>query len=72
MTRPACAKDAETFFECFAAAAKQAPGVRDPDAGAKGLRACAESQEAYERCMRGQGAEDKLKFFRVPEAYRSS
>lgn len=44
-----CSKPASNFFECFTE--KGASNGEDPEAGAKGIEACASTLKAYEKCM---------------------
>mmetsp|Transcript_10613 Transcript_10613/g.34798 ORF Transcript_10613/g.34798 Transcript_10613/m.34798 type:complete len:86 (-) Transcript_10613:100-357(-) len=60
-----CAKQANAFFECFAAAGAQAPDTADADAGRRGLVECAKTLGTYKKCMSWW-----LKRNSMPEIYR--
>ncbi|CAK4079944.1 unnamed protein product [Aphanomyces euteiches] len=66
----ACKDVGEPFFACLYKHGKQPEGVSDPDAGKKGMAACAKQLAAYNTCVDKVYAEKPRKIFRVPEAYR--
>ncbi|KAF0689856.1 Aste57867_18726 [Aphanomyces stellatus] len=66
----ACKAVGEPFFACLHKNGKQTEGMSDPDAGTKGMEACAAQLEAYNTCVDKVFANKPRKMFRVPEAYR--
>mmetsp|Transcript_9620 Transcript_9620/g.10958 ORF Transcript_9620/g.10958 Transcript_9620/m.10958 type:complete len:94 (+) Transcript_9620:51-332(+) len=64
-----CKVSATKFFDCFSAAGKQEKGVRDAEAGQKGLEQCKKELSKYSYCMNKYRDARSRKLVRAPEAY---